>query len=108
MVVALQKQMPLTAVTSVIDGLKRLYVEKLKPLEAAYRFNDFASPLLVTTSSSQFRFTISLLIVLLCRYLHATVLVFIIFRQAAILIQSQWLCSWANILLEKQHSLSIC
>lgn len=40
-------QVPLTAVTSVIDGLKRLYVEKLKPLEVAYRFNDFASPLLV-------------------------------------------------------------
>jgi hypothetical protein len=39
--------MPLTAVTSVIDGLKRLYVEKLKPLEVAYRYNDFASPLLV-------------------------------------------------------------
>jgi hypothetical protein len=43
----LQAQMPLTAVTSVIDGLKRLYVEKLKPLEVAYRFNDFANPLLV-------------------------------------------------------------
>ena len=42
--------MPLTALTSVIDGLKRLYVEKLKPLEVAYRFNDFASPLLVNSS----------------------------------------------------------
>jgi len=42
--------MPLTAVTSVIDGLKRLYVEKLKPLEVAYRYNDFASPLLVNNS----------------------------------------------------------
>ena len=41
--------MPLTALTSVIDGLKRLYVEKLKPLEVAYRFNDFASPLLVNS-----------------------------------------------------------
>ena len=34
-------------VTSIIDGLKRLYNEKLKPLEVAYRYNDFASPLLV-------------------------------------------------------------
>ncbi|WVZ77815.1 hypothetical protein U9M48_025636 [Paspalum notatum var. saurae] len=42
-------QIPLTAVTSVIDGLKRLYVEKLKPLEVAYRFNDFASPLLTSS-----------------------------------------------------------
>uniref|UniRef100_A0A0D9VCE4 Dynamin-type G domain-containing protein n=1 Tax=Leersia perrieri TaxID=77586 RepID=A0A0D9VCE4_9ORYZ len=40
---------PLTAVTSVIDGLKRLYIEKLKPLEVAYRFNDFASPLLTNS-----------------------------------------------------------
>jgi hypothetical protein len=40
-------QIPLTAVTSVIDGLKRLYIEKLKPLEVAYKFNDFVSPLLV-------------------------------------------------------------
>ncbi|KAM3328054.1 EH domain-containing protein 1 [Capsicum galapagoense] len=36
----------LTAVTSVTDGLKRLYNEKLKPLELTYRFNDFASPTL--------------------------------------------------------------
>ena len=40
-------QIPLTAVTSVIDGLKRLYIEKLKPLEVTYKFNDFVSPLLV-------------------------------------------------------------
>ncbi|PHT28978.1 EH domain-containing protein 2 [Capsicum baccatum] len=33
----------LTAVTSVSDGLKGLYNEKLKPLERTYRFNDFAS-----------------------------------------------------------------
>ncbi|KAI3823837.1 hypothetical protein L1987_05282 [Smallanthus sonchifolius] len=33
-------------VTSIVDGLKRLYNEKLKPLEVAYRYNDFASPLL--------------------------------------------------------------
>lgn len=32
------------SVTSIIDGLKRLYNEKLKPLEVAYRFNDFVSP----------------------------------------------------------------
>jgi hypothetical protein len=35
------------AVTSIVDGLKKLYLEKLKPLEVAYRFNDFVSPTLV-------------------------------------------------------------
>ncbi|XP_047955537.1 EH domain-containing protein 1-like isoform X2 [Salvia hispanica] len=39
----------LNSVTSVVDGLKMLYNEKLKPLEAMYRFNDFASPLLTTS-----------------------------------------------------------
>ncbi|XP_051198864.1 EH domain-containing protein 1 [Lolium perenne] len=43
------KKIPLTAVTSVIDGLKRLYIEKLKPLEVAYKFNDFVSPLLTNS-----------------------------------------------------------
>ncbi|KAF3626920.1 hypothetical protein FXO38_28997 [Capsicum annuum] len=38
----------LTAVTSVSDGLKGLYNEKLKPLERTYRFNGFASPTLVS------------------------------------------------------------
>ncbi|PHT51762.1 EH domain-containing protein 2 [Capsicum baccatum] len=37
----------LTAVTSVSDGLKGLYNEKLKPLERTYRFNDFTSPTLI-------------------------------------------------------------
>ncbi|KAJ0101912.1 hypothetical protein Patl1_04115 [Pistacia atlantica] len=32
--------------TSIVDGLKRLYIQKLKPLEVTYRFNDFVSPLL--------------------------------------------------------------
>ncbi|KAJ4830654.1 EH domain-containing protein 1 [Turnera subulata] len=41
--------MPLNAVTSIIDGLKKLYIEKLKPLEAAYRFNDFVSPALTNS-----------------------------------------------------------
>ncbi|CAL9113980.1 unnamed protein product [Musa textilis] len=40
---------PLSQVTSIIDGLKRLYVEKLKPLEVTYRFNDFVSPLLTNS-----------------------------------------------------------
>ncbi|XP_057421157.1 EH domain-containing protein 1-like [Lotus japonicus] len=40
------KKLPLNAVTSIIDGLKRLYIQKLKPLEVTYRFNDFVSPLL--------------------------------------------------------------
>uniref|UniRef100_A0A7C9DP58 Uncharacterized protein n=1 Tax=Opuntia streptacantha TaxID=393608 RepID=A0A7C9DP58_OPUST len=38
------KKVPLSAVTSIIDGLKRLYIEKLKPLETTYRFHDFVSP----------------------------------------------------------------
>ena len=37
----------MTTVTSIIDGLKRLYQEKLKPLEVTYRYDDFASPTLV-------------------------------------------------------------
>ncbi|KAJ8775414.1 hypothetical protein K2173_023179 [Erythroxylum novogranatense] len=43
------RKMPLNAVTSIIDGLKRLYIEKLKPLEVTYRFNDFVSPLLTSS-----------------------------------------------------------
>ncbi|KAJ3696192.1 hypothetical protein LUZ60_001569 [Juncus effusus] len=43
------KKIPLSSVTSVVDGLKRLYIEKLKPLEVAYRFNDFVSPLLTNS-----------------------------------------------------------
>ncbi|XP_077209892.1 EH domain-containing protein 1-like isoform X2 [Tasmannia lanceolata] len=42
-------QVPLSSVTSIIDGLKKLYFEKLKPLEVTYRFNDFASPLLTSS-----------------------------------------------------------
>ncbi|KAL5839006.1 hypothetical protein ACOSQ4_011614 [Xanthoceras sorbifolium] len=40
---------PASSVTSIIDGLKRMYTEKLKPLEATYRFNDFGSPLLTNS-----------------------------------------------------------
>ncbi|CDO98110.1 unnamed protein product [Coffea canephora] len=36
-------------VTSVTDGLKRLYNEKLRPLEVTYHFNDFGSPLLTNS-----------------------------------------------------------
>ncbi|WOK94266.1 EH domain-containing protein 1 [Canna indica] len=43
------KKIPLSSVTSIIDGLKRLYIQKLKPLEVTYRFNDFASPLLTNS-----------------------------------------------------------
>lgn len=50
----LQNQTVLPAVTSVIDGLKVLYKEKLKPLEATYRFNDFESPFLVSHLMSIF------------------------------------------------------
>ncbi|XP_074569589.1 EH domain-containing protein 1-like [Curcuma longa] len=43
------KTIPLSSVTSIVDGLKRLYLEKLKPLEVTYRFTDFASPLLTNS-----------------------------------------------------------
>ncbi|KAL2665965.1 hypothetical protein GLYMA_02G294200v4 [Glycine max] len=43
------KKVPLSSVTSIIDGLKRLYIQKLKPLEVTYRFNDFVSPLLTNS-----------------------------------------------------------
>ncbi|CAI8586913.1 unnamed protein product [Vicia faba] len=43
------KKVPLSSVTSIIDGLKRLYIQKLRPLEVTYRFNDFVSPLLTNS-----------------------------------------------------------
>ncbi|XP_022734489.1 EH domain-containing protein 1 isoform X4 [Durio zibethinus] len=43
------KKISLSSVTSIIDGLKRLYIQKLKPLEVTYRFNDFVSPLLTNS-----------------------------------------------------------
>lgn len=43
----LYSQVSLSSVTSIIDGLKKLYIQNLKPLEVTYRFNDFVSPLLV-------------------------------------------------------------
>ncbi|KAL1358587.1 hypothetical protein AAHE18_04G044500 [Arachis hypogaea] len=43
------KRLPLSSVTSIVDGLKKLYVERLKPLEVTYRYNDFASPLLTNS-----------------------------------------------------------
>lgn len=51
-------QVPLSAVTSIIDGLKRLYTEKLKPLEITYQFNDFLSPLLVSLIKAAFSLTL--------------------------------------------------
>jgi len=41
-----RKIIPAASVTSIVDGLKKLYLEKLKPLEIAYRFHDFALPML--------------------------------------------------------------
>ncbi|KAM6553734.1 hypothetical protein CsatB_014496 [Cannabis sativa] len=43
------KKVSLSSVTSIVDGLKRLYLKKLKPLEDAYRFNDFVSPSLTNS-----------------------------------------------------------
>lgn len=41
-------QITLKSVTSIIDGLKKSYIEKLRPLEKTYQYNDFVSPLLVS------------------------------------------------------------
>ncbi|KAL9236270.1 hypothetical protein vseg_010962 [Gypsophila vaccaria] len=43
------KKIRSSSVTSIIDGLKRLYNQKLKPLETTYHFNDFVSPLLTSS-----------------------------------------------------------
>ncbi|KAL5804039.1 hypothetical protein ACOSQ3_030839 [Xanthoceras sorbifolium] len=43
------KKVSLSSVTSIIDGLKKLYIQKLKPLEVTYQFNDFVSPLLTNS-----------------------------------------------------------
>ncbi|KAM7495600.1 hypothetical protein LguiB_030209 [Lonicera macranthoides] len=43
------KKVHLYSVTSIVDGLKKLYVQKLKPLEVTYCFNDFVSPLLTSS-----------------------------------------------------------
>ncbi|THG16672.1 hypothetical protein TEA_011388 [Camellia sinensis var. sinensis] len=43
------KKVPISSVTSIVDGLKKLYIQKLKPLEVTYRFNDFESPLLTNS-----------------------------------------------------------
>ncbi|CAI9293265.1 unnamed protein product [Lactuca saligna] len=40
------KKTALNDVKSIVDGLKKLYNEKLKPLEITYQYKDFASPLL--------------------------------------------------------------
>ncbi|CAL5360762.1 unnamed protein product [Camellia sinensis] len=43
------KKVPISSVTSIVDGLKKLYIQKLRPLEVTYRFNDFESPLLTNS-----------------------------------------------------------
>jgi hypothetical protein len=80
-------QIPLTAVTSVIDGLKRLYIEKLKPLEVAYKFNDFVSPLLVNTC------VLRVLLMLSFCGITFKVSYHLLCRQTVILMQNRWLCS---------------
>ncbi|KAH7546783.1 hypothetical protein FEM48_Zijuj01G0237900 [Ziziphus jujuba var. spinosa] len=72
------KKVSLSSVTSIIDGLKKLYIKKLKPLEVTYRFHDFVSPALF----------------------HALLIV--------ILMPNRWSCFWVNTPLEKQHSSNIC
>ncbi|KAL6651592.1 hypothetical protein ACP70R_010517 [Stipagrostis hirtigluma subsp. patula] len=43
------KKIPLKSVTSIIDGLKKSYIEKLRPLEKTYQYQDFVSPLLTSS-----------------------------------------------------------
>ncbi|XP_024984383.1 EH domain-containing protein 1-like [Cynara cardunculus var. scolymus] len=43
------KKVTLSEVTSIVDGLKKLYNDKLKPLEVTYQYNDFVSPLLTNS-----------------------------------------------------------
>ncbi|CAH9145902.1 unnamed protein product [Cuscuta epithymum] len=43
------KKVSLSSVTSIVDGLKKLYIQNLKPLEVTYRFNDFVSPTLTNS-----------------------------------------------------------
>ncbi|RLM64840.1 hypothetical protein C2845_PM16G23420 [Panicum miliaceum] len=43
------KKIPLKSVTSIVDGLKKSYIEKLRPLEKTYQFQDFVSPLLTSS-----------------------------------------------------------
>ncbi|KAG9159981.1 hypothetical protein Leryth_005719 [Lithospermum erythrorhizon] len=43
------KKVPLSSVTSIFDGLKKLYLQNLKPLEVTYHFNDFVTPLLTNS-----------------------------------------------------------
>eukprot|EP00250_Pteridium_aquilinum_P007074 c16868_g1_i1 orf=165-1427(+) len=40
---------PLPAVKSVSEGLKKLYMERLMPLEVTYHFNEFVSPLMTAS-----------------------------------------------------------
>ncbi|KAL8237626.1 hypothetical protein R6Q59_018707 [Mikania micrantha] len=42
-------QIPLRTVTSIVDGLKKLYIQKLKPLESIHRFHEFVSPTLTNS-----------------------------------------------------------
>ncbi|KAI3810229.1 hypothetical protein L1987_19840 [Smallanthus sonchifolius] len=43
------KKIPLKTVTSIVDGLKKLYIQKLKPLESIHRFHEFVSPALTNS-----------------------------------------------------------
>lgn len=56
--------------TSVVDGLKKLYLEKLKPLEVTYKFNDFVSPVLVKSKFSYSMILMLNIMLLLCYILE--------------------------------------
>ncbi|KAE8789054.1 EH domain-containing protein 1-like [Hordeum vulgare] len=43
------KKIAMKSVTSIIDGLKKAYIEKLRPLEKTYQYSDFVSPLLTSS-----------------------------------------------------------
>lgn len=124
-------QLPLIAVTSITDGLKRLYNEKLKPLELTYRFNDFVSPSLVSLISSDVFSRIYMILLVLLFIIQIRMgneiwfaLLSVTFclgrafakfmadlffcRLIVILMLSLWSCFWDNIQLEKQHLSNIC
>jgi len=41
-----KKKMSMKEVASVVDGLKKIYDKKIKPVEELYKFPDFHSPLM--------------------------------------------------------------
>lgn len=84
--------------TSIVDGLKRLYIQKLRPLEVEYHFDDFVSPLLVSEMimvQVQLYYWLDFKVELLIRKIMVSG------RWMVILMLNRWSCFWDIILLEK-------